>query len=133
MSEQPQGAWVSDGPDFEHMEAGPFVLMLMLEPGGATVANLRAHPQVAVMLQHGDAFALFAQAHGHARVVDDDPDADAAYRRAISVKAPEGAQLVAIPSLVPVRIEIDRWRLTDVPAGWLPAREVIRPGVAAGA
>ena len=26
MSEQPRGAWVSDGPDFEYMEAGPFVL-----------------------------------------------------------------------------------------------------------
>jgi hypothetical protein len=106
---------------------GPFVLRLMLEDGGRTLANMRANPNVAVMIENGDAFVLFGQAAGRASLASGEEET---YRAAIAVKTPVSAPLVAIPALLAVRIDIERWRLTDVPAGWLPAKEVVRPDAA---
>lgn len=104
--------------------ADPFKLTVLIESTGRTLANLRANPRVAVMIEHGDAMALFAQAEGVARLVD---ERHAAIRDAIAEKTPAAAPLVALPNLVGVELDISRWRLTDVPAGWLPGRELSRP------
>jgi hypothetical protein len=101
-----------------------FSLMFMLERSGRTLANMTANPRVAVMLENGDAMALFAQGEGTANVVN---DATGRFRDSIAAKTPASAPLVGLGGLVPVRIEVTRWRLTDVPGGWLPPREILNP------
>lgn len=108
------------------VEETPYSLALMLESGGRTLTNMKANPRVALMLENGNAMALFAQAEGRAQVVD---GAGERFRDAIAAKTPGSASLVGLPGLLPVRINVIRWRLTDVPGGWLPARELVRAGV----
>lgn len=100
----------------------PFALTVLIEARGRTLSNLRENPHCAVMIENGNAMALFGQAEATAREVDERHDA---IRDAISKKTPEAAGLVGLPNLVGVRLDVARWRLTDVPAGWLPAREVL--------
>jgi hypothetical protein len=102
-------------------EESSFSLVFMIEGGGRTLRNMRHNPRVALMIEDGDALALFAQAEGRASVVE---GAEDAFRDAIASKSPKSAPLVGLPGLVPVRITISKWRLTDVPRGWLPAREL---------
>jgi hypothetical protein len=106
------------------VEDGPFSLLLMLEGGGKTMTNLRADPRLAVMLECGDALAPFAQGAGKVRL--DGLDTKETIAR-IAAKTPESAPLLAIPGQLPVRIEIDRWWMTDVKAGLLPGKLVERP------
>ena len=98
-------------------EDGLYELRLMIEGSGATLANLLVNPRVAVMVENGDPLALFGQADGTAALV---------------AKTPGSGPLVSLPHLLPVCVRIERWRLTDVKAGWLPARE-LRPDRPAGA
>lgn len=105
-------------------EEGPFTLRLLIESGGRTLANVRARPNVALMLEDGNAIALFAQADARAQVVE---GAEEQFRDAIAAKTPASAPLVGLPGLVPVKLTVDRWRLTDVSAGWMPGRELARP------
>lgn len=102
-------------------EDGLFSLEVLLEDRGNTLANIRADPRVAVMIEDGDAFRPFAQGEGRAAV---EAGAGARFAAHIAGKTPVSARMVSLPNLVPVRIQIDRWRITDVGAGWLPAREV---------
>ncbi|HEY8145102.1 MAG TPA: pyridoxamine 5'-phosphate oxidase family protein [Kofleriaceae bacterium] len=102
---------------------GLFCLEVMIESGGNTLANIRSNPQVAVMIDNGDAFAPFAQAEGRAEVDDQDGAAER-FRTDLAAKAPAAAPLVGLPNLVPVRIRIETWRLTDVSQGWIPARQL---------
>jgi hypothetical protein len=104
-------------------EDGPFRLELVIEGRGKTFANLSVDPRVAVMIEDGNAMSLFAQGAGTAVVVPDDA---ARFRADLVAKTPGSAPLVGLPGLVPVRITIDRWFLTDVPGGWLPAKELVR-------
>jgi hypothetical protein len=104
-------------------EEGPWRLRLMMEARGTTLGNMLGDPRVAVMIQRGDAFSLFAQGAGQARVAE---GAGAAFQAALIAKTPGCAGLVTLPGQVPVVIDLDRWRLTDVPAGWLPGREITR-------
>ena len=108
-------------------EDGPYVLQLMLEARGRTLAYLRENPAVAVMIQRGDAMAPFAQGEGHAVPAPGEADA---VRSRIIAKTPASAPLVGIPDQVAVYLHIDRWQITDVPAGWLPARVLLRPPAA---
>jgi hypothetical protein len=101
---------------------GLYSLRTMLEGGGRTMANIRANPRVAIMIENGDALAMFAQADGRAYLID---DAAAEFQSALVAKTPASEPLVRLPNLVPVAIGIDRWRLTDVKAGWLPAKELL--------
>ncbi|HTM21357.1 MAG TPA: pyridoxamine 5'-phosphate oxidase family protein [Kofleriaceae bacterium] len=104
-------------------EDGAFVLDLMLEARGRTLANLRARPAIAVMLQDGNPMSPFAQGEGVAEVLAGTGVADEVRSRIIR-KTPASAPLVGLPEQYPVRLRIARWRVTDVPAGWLPAREL---------
>lgn len=109
------------------VEDGAFALHVLLENRGRTLANLRSNPRVALMIENGDAFSLFAQAEGDAKIVESRHDE---IGRAIAEKTPASATMVALWNLTPVRIEVDRWRLTDVKAGWLPAKELSRSALA---
>lgn len=106
----------------------PFCLVMMLEKEGRTLANIRANPRVAMMFQTGNPTALFAQADGDAHIL---PDESSDFADRIVAKTPESEPLVRLPHLVAVRIDVDRYRLTDLPAGWLPAREIRRSEQAA--
>ncbi len=106
-------------------EDGLFDLEILLEDSGNTLANIRADSRVAVMIQDGDAMRPFAQAQGLAVV--EDSRAREGFVAHIAAKTPASAPLVSLPNQVPVRLRISRWRVTDVIAGWLPAREVRRP------
>lgn len=111
-------------------EDGLFALEILIEARGNTLANIRRDPRVAVMIEDGDAFRPFAQGQGHAVI---EPEARARFAAAIAAKTPASGSMVALPDLVPVRLAIDRWQLTDVTAGWLPAHEIRAPtGEAAG-
>jgi hypothetical protein len=101
-----------------------FALYVLLEGRGRTLTNLRANPCVAVMIENGDADALFAQGNGRATLLKERRDEIC---DAILAKTPESNSLVELPHLLPVKLEIDCWRLTDVSAGWVPARELMRP------
>ncbi len=105
-------------------EADLFTLRLMIERQGKTLANVHADPRVAVMIETGNPMALFVQGEGRAWQVDGD---GREFRDALVDKTPASEPLVRLPNLVPVRIEIARWLLTDVPAGWLPAKELRAP------
>lgn len=107
-------------------EDGLFSLELLIEERGATLANIQRDARVAIMIEDGDAMQPFAQAQGIA-VVLGDPGAREAFALHIASKTPASAQMVALPGLVPVRLRIHRWRVTDVKAGWLPSREVRGP------
>jgi len=117
------GPWISAA---YFVEESAYSLALMFESGGRTFANMKANPRVALMLENGNAMALFGQAEGRARVVD---GAGERFRDAIIAKTPDSAPLVSLPGQLPVRIEVVRWKLTDVPGGWLPARELVRSEV----
>lgn len=103
----------------------PFTLTVLIEAGGRTLANIRDNPNVAIMVEQGDPLTLFAQADATARLVDERHEE---IRQAITDKVPNSAPLVALPRLIAVRLDVQSWRLTHVPAGWLPARELVRPG-----
>jgi hypothetical protein len=105
-------------------EDGPFSLYVLLEARGRTLANLEANPRVAVMIENGDAFSLFAQGSGVPKRVEERHDE---IREMIAQKTPASASMVALPNLVAVRIDVEGWRLTDVSAGWIPAKELARP------
>jgi hypothetical protein len=105
------------------IERGPFELDVLIEARGKTLTNLLAEPRLALMLEDGNPVAPFAQASAHAIVNGSDR---AAAERDVVAKTPSSAQLMAIPTLVPVRIVVDRWLVTHVAAGWLPARELSR-------
>lgn len=109
-------------------EDGLFSLELLIEARGATLANMQADPRVAIMIEDGDAMRPFAQAQGLA-VIEDGATREL-FAAHIAAKTPSSARMVALPGLVPVRLRIQRWRVTDVAAGWLPAREVRRPDAA---
>lgn len=113
--------WLSAG---FFAEDGLFTLRLMMERQGKTMENMLDDARVAVMIEGGDPLALFAQGQGRAET----PDGVAnAFRAALVAKTLASAPLVTLPNLVPVRIRIDRWFLTDVRAGWLPAKELRAP------
>lgn len=105
------------------VERGPFELDVLIEAHGKTLTNLRADPRLALMLEDGDPIAPFAQASAHALVGGAER---AAVERDVVAKTPSSAKLMGIPTLVPVRLVVDRWLVTHVAAGWLPARELSR-------
>jgi hypothetical protein len=110
-------------------EDGLFALDVLLEARGNTLANMRLDPRVAVMIEDSDAFRPFAQGQGHAVI---EPEGGGRFAAAIAGKTPASASMVALPGLVPVRLAIDRWQLTDVTAGWLPAHVIRAPAGEAG-
>ena len=105
-------------------EDGPYQLLLMLDAGGRTLANLQANPDVAVMIESGDPTTLFAQAEARAEIMDE--RCGATFRDALIAKTPACATVVALPRLVPVRVHVDRWRITDARSGGVPARDLVR-------
>lgn len=108
-------------------ESGLFRLRLVLETHGKTMTNVRADNRVAVIVAD-DPYGIFLQGQGVARVVEGEQEADV--RESLLRKAPQVAPLLGAP-IRAVHIDIDRWFVTDVARGWLPAKEIRRIPVAA--
>ncbi|MDQ3757088.1 MAG: pyridoxamine 5'-phosphate oxidase family protein [Actinomycetota bacterium] len=105
-------------------ESDPFTLSLVLEAQGRTLANMRANPNVAIVVSSGDPFAPFLQGQAQAVVLGDDDKARTC--DAIVAKAPQSAPFMDAP-IVPVTLQVSKWRVTDVVNGWLPGKELAAP------
>ncbi|HUQ60724.1 pyridoxamine 5'-phosphate oxidase family protein [Lentzea sp.] len=116
----PDGSWVS-GVYFA--EDGPHTLVLVLEERGRTLKAIRENPEVALVVSAGSPMEPFLQAQGTAVVVDGAEDD--AVRRQLAAKVPEVAPFLATP-IRAVKISVPRWRVTDIPNGWLPGKEFPR-------
>ncbi|MEO6086623.1 MAG: pyridoxamine 5'-phosphate oxidase family protein [Umezawaea sp.] len=115
------GPWVN-GAYFA--ESGPFTLDLVLEQRGRTLAAIRENPTVAVVISTGSPADPFLQAQATVEVLDAGAEEDEV-RRVLLAKIPEIEPFLAAP-LNAVRLSIPVWRVTDVPRGWLPGRELVR-------
>ncbi|MCK6544567.1 pyridoxamine 5'-phosphate oxidase family protein [Myxococcota bacterium] len=104
-------------------ERGVFTLQVILEAHGKTMKNVLADDRVAVMVADNAPYSLFAQGEGRARIVEGEAAEKA--KADLLAKNPEMAPFFSFP-LVHVNLEISRWLLTDVPNGWIPAKE-LRP------
>lgn len=100
-----------------------FTLQVLIENTGRTLTNLRANPKLALLIENGDAMALFGQASAAAVVIDDQHEQ---VRAAIAEKTPASAPLVGLEGLIAVQFNVQRWRLTHVAAGWIPGKELQR-------
>jgi len=117
----------SDGPwvgGVYFAETGPFTLNLVLENRGRTLAAVREHPVVSVVVSTGSPMQPFLQAQALAEVVP--PDDEALVRSILVAKVPEAAPLLDAP-VTAIRLSVRKWRATDIPNGWLPGRELPGP------
>ena len=105
-------------------ESDSFTLSLVLEAQGRTLANIKANPDVAIVVSNGDPYAPFLQGHATAVVLGDDDKARTC--ESIVAKAPQSAPFMDAP-IVPVSLQVSKWRVTDVVNGWLPGKELAAP------
>jgi hypothetical protein len=108
------------------VERGLFDLELLLDASCRTVADVLLDPRVAVIVDGGRADTLFAQGEGHALIGN---PARLALAHRLVRKHPAAAPLVRRADLLPVRLEVERWWLTDTSAGWDPPIALYRPGL----
>lgn len=102
-------------------------LLLFLEDHGTTLANLRAHPELAFLVSENDAMRDFLQGAGRAEVLG--PEHYDAVLAKLVVKLPWFR--LYTPS-TPIRIRPLRLHVSSFEAGWFPAR-VVRFGEAQAA
>lgn len=94
-------------------------LLLFLETAGKTLANLRAHPDLAFLVSENDAMKDFVQGAGRAELL---PAAEhARVMAALSAKLPWYALYAPC---TPVRIVVKRLHVSSFEAGWFPAKVV---------
>lgn len=111
------GSWVS-GVYFA--EDGPHTLVLVLEERGRTLKAIKENPEVALVVSTGSPMEPFLQARATAEIVEDAEDE--AVRQRLVTKVPEAAPFLATP-IRAVRLSVPRWRVTDIPNGWLPGKD----------
>ncbi|GAA4005235.1 hypothetical protein GCM10022247_28000 [Allokutzneria multivorans] len=115
----PTGPWVN-GVYFA--EDGLYSLLLVLEQRGRTLAALRENPMAAVIVSTGSPADPFLQATVRAEILEEGPDAEAARARLLA-KVPYVAPFLETP-IVTARLRVESWRVTDIPNGWLPGRDL---------
>ena len=111
------GSWVS-GVYFA--ERGPHELVLVLEERGRTLKAIRENPEVSLVVSTGSPMEPFLQARGTAVVVGGAEDE--LVRQALVAKVPEAGPFLATPVRA-VKVAVPRWRVTDIPNGWLPGKD----------
>ena len=102
-------------------EVDVFTLVLVLEERGRTLAAIRENPTVALVVSAGTPMEPFLQARATAEIVTGDEDTDV--RARLLNKVPECAPFLEMP-ITAVRLTVPSWRVTDIPQGWLPGREL---------
>lgn len=109
----------------------PFRLTLVLELGGTTLTNLRADPAAAIVIAPGGPFSPFLQGYAHAHLRD--PAGTQETLAALLAAEPQVRLLIeAGPPIAAVELRVQQWQVTDVLAGWLPARKVLPDHEATG-
>jgi nitroimidazol reductase NimA-like FMN-containing flavoprotein (pyridoxamine 5'-phosphate oxidase superfamily) len=111
------GSWVS-GVYFA--EDGPHTLVLVLEERGRTLKAIKENPEVALVVSTGSPMEPFLQARATAEIVEGAEDEAA--RQLLVTKVPEAAPFLATP-IRTIRLTVPRWRVTDIPNGWLPGKD----------
>lgn len=104
-------------------EDGLFELAIVLERRGRTLAAIRDNPAVAVVVSSGSPAQPFLQAQATARVVEGDEGERV--RAALVAKVPEAAPFLGTP-IEALRLAVPEWRVTDLPRGWLPGKQLTR-------
>jgi hypothetical protein len=99
----------------------PFRLTLVLESAGTTLRNIRANPQVALVIAAGDPFRPFLQARATAAVRDEDGKEQTF--AALRARVPQIEPMLAIP-VEALDLTVEKWRVTDIANGWIPGKEV---------
>ncbi|TWP48445.1 pyridoxamine 5'-phosphate oxidase family protein [Lentzea tibetensis] len=112
------GPWVN-GVFFA--EADLFTLVLVLEQRGRTLAAIRENPVASVIVSTGSPADPFLQASVRVEILDGD-EAQAA-RDLLVAKVPYATPFLDTP-IETVRLHVDSWRVTDIPNGMLPGREL---------
>ena len=108
-------------------DEGLFDLTMILEKTGTTMSNIRQNPLVAVTITTGNAFEPFAQAQADVEVLTEETAIAEAHAR-LQAKASEINALLGIP-IDTVVLHVRTWKVTDFPAGWLPAKVLTNPGL----
>lgn len=103
-----------------------FTLGLVLELTGKTLANIKTNRRAAVIVSSGSPFDVFLQGLADVEIVDDEAGREDV-KQALLSRAPQIEPFFGIP-LEAVRLRLRSWRATDVPAGWLPGKELQAPG-----
>ncbi|SFO94733.1 hypothetical protein SAMN05421810_101487 [Amycolatopsis arida] len=103
-------------------ELDPFTLTLVLETHGTTLRNLRANPTAAIVIAPAGPFQPFLQ--GRARATIRDEAGKEATIEALLRKEPQAKPLVEAGPVEAIELAITQWRVTDVPAGWLPGKHL---------
>jgi hypothetical protein len=80
---------------------------------------------VAVVVSAGTPYEPFLQGEGQAVVLTDERELEAT-KNALRAKVPEIEPFLQAP-IVAVSLRLRRWRVTDVPNGWLPGKELVAP------
>jgi hypothetical protein len=105
-----------------YAELDPFTLTLVLESRGITLRNLSENPTAALVIAPNGPFQPFLQARALATV------RDAAGKEetiaALLRKEPLVKPLIEGGPVEAVELKVDRWRVTDISAGWLPGKEL---------
>lgn len=108
-----------------YAELDAFTLTLVLETGGTTLRNITANPTTAVVIAPSGPFQPFLQGRASATV------RDAAGKEetiaALLRKEPQVKPLIEAAPVEAVKLSFSRWRVTDLPAGWLPGKELTAP------
>ncbi len=102
-------------------ETDPFTISLVLEQRGRTLAAIRQCSTVALIVSTGTPADPFLQGRATAEVLEG--AAADEVRRLLVAKVPAAAAFMAAP-IESLRLVVDSWRVTDVPNGWLPGREL---------
>lgn len=111
--------WVAGG---FFAESDAFTLVMVLEAQGTTLTNIRANPQVAVVVSSGNAFEPFLQAAADVEIVEDEAGMEE-IKTALRAKAPEIEPILGAP-IRGIRLRVRAWKVTDIVNGWLPAKVI---------
>ncbi|MEV5540294.1 pyridoxamine 5'-phosphate oxidase family protein [Saccharopolyspora shandongensis] len=108
-----------------YAELSPFTLTLVLESHGITLRNLMANSTSAIVIAPDGPFQPFLQ--GAAQAIVRDATGKEATTEALLRKEPQVEPLLKAGPVEAVELQVSRWRVTDISAGWLPGKE-LTPG-----
>ncbi len=106
-------------------ESDPFTLVMVLEAAGRTLTNIRSNPRVSLMVSSGAPFEPFVQGSADAVILTGGEETEEV-KQALLRKAPQIDSMLDYP-LEAVRFKVRSWRVTDVPNGWIPGKELVAP------
>jgi len=98
-------------------ETSSLDLLLFLEEGGKSMANVRKNPRVAFSISKNDAQQDFVQGRGLVEIAD-----EPTVRSALLAKMPWYKTYTPV---VPIRIRVEEMFVSSLARGWFPARRIV--------